>query len=98
MIKAKRLSGECSLYDLSKSTGYDYSYLSRYFKKTVGISFNTYVTQFRLSNACYLLENTDEPIVQCAFESGFSSLRIFNRSFQKELHTTPTQYRNDMIR
>lgn len=94
----KHFANECSLYDLSKSTGYDYSYLSRYFKKTVGISFNAYVTHFRLSNACYLLENTDAPIVQCAFESGFSSLRSFNRSFQKELHTTPTQYRKDMIR
>ena len=90
-------ANKCSLYDLAKCTGYDYSYLSRYFKKTVGISFNTYVTQFRLSNACYLLENTDAPILQCAFESGFSSLRSFNRSFQKELHTTPTQYRKDML-
>ena len=93
----KHFAGECSLYDLSKCTGYDYSYLSRYFKKTVGISFNSYVTHFRLSNACYLLENTTEPIVQCAFESGFSSLRSFNRRFQKELHTTPTQYRKDML-
>ena len=93
----KHFAGECSLYDLSKSTGYDYSYLSRYFKKTVGISFNTYVTHFRLSNACYLLENTDAPILQCALESGFSSLRSFNRSFQKELHTTPTQYRKDVL-
>lgn len=94
----KHFSGECSLNDLSKYTGYDYSYLSRYFKKTVGISFNTYVTHFRLNNACYLLENTNTPIVQCAFESGFSSLRSFNRSFQKELNTTPTQYRSNLRR
>lgn len=94
----KHYANECSLHDLSKGTGYDYSYLSRYFKKTVGISFNTYVTQFRMSNACYLLENTDVPIVQCAFASGFSSLRSFNRSFQKELHTTPSRYRKDMGR
>ncbi|MBQ9967424.1 MAG: helix-turn-helix transcriptional regulator [Oscillospiraceae bacterium] len=94
----KHFANECSLYDLSKGTGYDYSYLSRYFKKTVGISFNAYVTHFRLSNACYLLENTEAPIVQCAFDSGFSSLRSFNRCFQKELHTTPTQYRKDIHR
>ena len=47
---------DCSLLSLSKKSGYDYSYLSRHFKKIVGISFNSYVTNYRLSHACYLME------------------------------------------
>ena len=83
---------ECSLLSLSKKLGYDYSYLSRHFKKIVGISFNSYVTHYRLSHACYLMENTEQSILQCAYNSGFSSLRNFNRCFKECLGITPTQY------
>ena len=85
--------GDCSLYALSKIVGYDYSYLSRYFKKNIGMSFNSYVNHYRLSHACYLLENTTSPIIQCACDSGFTSLRSFNRIFKEYLDLTPTQYR-----
>ncbi len=83
---------DCSLLCLSKKTGYDYSYLSRHFKKIVGISFNSYVTHYRLSHACYLMENTEQTILQCAYDSGFTSLRNFNRCFKEYLGITPTQY------
>lgn len=89
----KEFASDCSLLRLSEQIGYDYSYLSRYFKKTIGISFNAYVNHYRLSHACYLLENTSESILQCALDSGFSSLRSFNRSFKESFHITPTQYR-----
>lgn len=84
---------ECSLTELSKSTGYDYSYLSRYFRKIVGISYNSYVNHSRLSHACYLMENSDMPIIQCAYDSGFTSLRSFNRNFKAYYKVTPAEYR-----
>ena len=89
-------SGNCSLSSLSKEIGYDYSYLSRYFKKATSMSFNSYVIHFRLSHACYLLENTNLPILQCAYDSGFISLRSFNRCFKENFKITPTQYRNNL--
>lgn len=89
----EHFSEECSLTGLSAATGYDYSYLSRLFKKTVGISFNAYVNHYRLSHACNLMENTDYPIVRCAYESGFASLRSFNRNFHHYFHQTPKEYR-----
>lgn len=89
-------TGNCSLGALSRALGYDYAYLSRFFKQTVGVSFNTYVTHYRLSCVCELLKNTDMPIVQCAYESGFHSLRSFNRNFRQFLQKTPHQYREDV--
>lgn len=89
-------SNECSLSKLSTVIGYDYSYLSRYFKKTIGISFNAYVNHYRLSHACYLMENTEQTILQCAYNSGFSSLRNFNRCFKENFEVTPTQYRRNI--
>jgi len=84
---------DCSLSELSAKTGYSYSYLSRCFKKSTGISFNSYVNQYKISNACYLLRNTDYSILRCALESGYKSLRSFNRNFFASLGITPGQYR-----
>ena len=83
---------DCSLEALSKKTGYNYSYLSRFFTNAVGISFNKYVLYYRLSHACYLLENSDYSIINCAIESGFDSIRTFNRNFKLPYGITPQDY------
>ncbi len=92
----ENFGGDSSLSNLSKKIGYNYSYLSRYFKKATGLSFNSYVTNYRLSHACYLMENTEQSILQCAYESGFISLRSFNRCFKENFEITPTQYRKNI--
>ncbi|MBQ3028250.1 MAG: helix-turn-helix transcriptional regulator, partial [Lachnospiraceae bacterium] len=88
---------DCSLKKLAEKTEYDYAYLSRIFRKIVGISYNTYVNHYRLSHACYLMENTDFSIIQCALESGYESVRSFNRNFKAYLGMTPTEYRESHI-
>lgn len=87
---------DCSLDRLAKETGYSYSYLSRYFKKIVHISFNEYVNQYRINNACYLLGNSENTVVQCALESGYESLRSFNRNFLAYMSVTPIEYRKSL--
>ncbi len=89
----QRYAEECTLGAMAEELGYDYSYLSRYFKKAVGISFNEYVNHYRLSQSCYLMDNSDRPILQCAMESGFASIRSFNRNFKEQFGITPVQYR-----
>ena len=89
---------DCSLKKLSEQTGYDYAYLSRMFRKIVGMSYNDYVNQYRLSHACYLMENTNFPIIRCALESGFESVRSFNRNFKNYLNMTPTNYRKKILK
>ena len=88
--------GNCTLCQLAHQLGYDHSYLSRVFKQTVGLSYNNYVNRYRLSNACYLMENTDHTILRCAMESGYASLRNFNRNFKTEFGCTPAQYRKNV--
>ena len=86
-------SGSCTLHDVSAHTGYDYSYLSSYFKRIAGMSFNDYVNQVRVSHASYLLSNTDLGILSVSTECGFKSLRSFNRNFKEHMDITPTEYR-----
>lgn len=91
-------SKECSLKELALQTGFSYSYLSRYFKNIVGLSFNDYVNRYRISNACYLLNNTEDSVLQCALDSGYTSLRSFNRNFMEKMSMTPNAYRKMNLR
>lgn len=88
---------ECSLTELANDTGFSYSYLSRFFKKITGISFNYYVNQYRISNACYLLNNSDCSVLQCALDCGYNSLRSFNRNFKELVAVTPQEYRKSTL-
>lgn len=89
---------DCSLEHLSKETAFSYSYLSRYFKNTIGISFNYYVNQYRINNACYILNNSKCTILQCALDSGYESLRSFNRNFKALTGVTPQEYKNKSLK
>ena len=94
----KNFDSDCSLDVLSKESGYNYSYISRYFKNITGISFNTYVTNYRLNHACYLMKSDTISMLQCALSSGFVSLRTFNRCFKQHFGMTPTQYQDTITR
>lgn len=93
MFVDRNFSSDCSLSGLADELGYNYSYLSRHFKKAVGLSFNAYVNNYRLNHACYLLRNSVDSVLQCAYDSGFISLRSFNLNFKKFYGVTPQEYR-----
>ncbi len=84
----------CTLFGVAKALKYDYGYLSKYFVKNIGTTFNDYVNRRRISDATYLLrsgENTD--IGKIAMECGYDSIRSFNRNFKKICGKTPKEYR-----
>lgn len=89
----KNFMKECTLGELCDSTGYSYSYLSRFFKKTTGVSINEYINQYRISQSCYLLSDTNITVLECAYECGYDTLRSFNRNFKEYMGKTPTEYR-----
>ena len=82
-----------TLSDISKVLGYDYSYVSRYFRNVFRMTFSDFLLGYRLETAIRLLEETDKAIAEVAYESGFQSVRSFNSLFQKHMNTTPSQYR-----
>lgn len=92
MFVGENFSGECSLQTVAANVGYNASYISRYFKKCVGINLCDYITMVRLGNVCYLYENSDGTLLAFALDSGFDSLRTFNRNFKKFYGTSPKNY------
>ena len=86
-------SKDCTLNKLAEVLSYDTAYLSRFFKRSVGLSYTEYVNQYRISIACEMLANTDCTVLQCALDCGYSSLRSFNRVFHSVLSISPSEFK-----
>jgi AraC-like DNA-binding protein len=66
---------------------------SRFFRRCVGKTFSTYLTDIRLSDACRRLLESGAPITRIAFDSGFENLSTFNRSFRRARGMSPRLFR-----
>lgn len=84
--------GAHSLADCAELVGVSPSYLSRLFKKEMGISFVEYVMNFKVQKAKQLLKDTDYTVTEIAEIVGYSE-RNLNRAFQRFLQMSPRQYR-----
>ena len=92
----KNYDSDCDLKALANDFSYNYVYLSRYFKERAGISFTEYVSHYRVTEACYLIGNTEKTFLSIACECGFASLRSFNRNFVKIMGVTPGDYKTKL--
>lgn len=86
--------GECSLRETAKAIGYDYAYVSKYFVKKTGMSYNKYVNLLRVSKSMRVLKSSAAGVADIASECGFNTQRSFNRKFFEHTKMTPTFYRN----
>ncbi len=85
---------DISLRTISTALGYNPSYLSRIFNNSFYTSIPKYITLLRLRHAVLMMQDPKKSITDCAYESGFHSLRTFYRVFQEEFHCSPREYRN----
>ncbi len=81
------LEGAASVVDLQVHS------FCRYFKTLTNRTFTDFLNEVRVGNACKLLHNYDMSIAQVAFDSGFSNISYFNRTFKKLRGITPRAYR-----
>lgn len=84
---------DIGLSAVATALGYHPSYLSRAFKSWFRISVTDYITMLRLRHGVQLLKDPGKSITDCAFDSGFQSLRSFYRAFAEEFKCSPGQYR-----
>ena len=63
------------------------------FKQEYGVTPKEYADSFRLRRAKKMLEQTQEKVIDVAYQTGFSSLSAFNRFFKQQTGQTPTDYR-----
>ena len=79
---------------LCKEIGMSRTQLHRKLKALIGSSTAKYIRSFRLHKAKFLLENSDLPIGEIAFQVGFKDFSHFSRSFFKEFSSRPSETRN----
>jgi AraC-like DNA-binding protein len=63
---------------------------SRAFKEAYGITFRDYLVDYRLKEACRLLENPNATVTDVAFAVGFNDASYFARMFKQRIGTTPS--------
>jgi len=72
-------------------------YLSRLFKKELGMNFVQLLTRKRISKAIYLLQSTDYPIVAISEQVGYDSQHYFSTAFKKATGVSPNRYRRNLV-
>ncbi len=82
-----------SLDELADSMHLSKYYVSYLFNNKLKISFNNYINTLRVKAACDLMVETDKNMADISLETGFGSIRSFNRAFSQIMNITPTAYR-----
>lgn len=86
-------SNNITLKDVSEKFFLDSCYISKTFKRVVGISFVDYINNVRIIEAKKLLATSDLSIISIATSVGFKSNTHFGRVFKKINGISPLQYR-----
>jgi AraC-like DNA-binding protein len=68
----------------------------RYFKKMTQMTFTDFLNEFRINNACKLLQQ-GQPISDVCFMSGFNNISHFNKTFKRFKGKSPREYRKDVL-
>lgn len=82
-----------TLNQLSRIFSISESYLSRSFKKEIGIGIGEYITYIRITAAENLLINTDLPLTEIAHRCGFNDSNYFSTVFKRFSGQSPFKYR-----
>jgi len=81
-----------TLEEVARHLGYSYSYVSKQIKQGLGMSFSGFLTEYRVGYARVLLSEGETSISRAALQSGFGSIRNFNRAFLHVTGETPRAY------
>lgn len=82
-----------SLSDIAGELYMSPEYFSRFFSRTMKKPFFEFLNEFKISKSCKLLIETDKPISEICYNSGFESIPFFYRQFKKFKECQPRQYR-----
>ena len=84
--------------DLARQAHLEYSYFSRMFKKTFGISLSGYLMRCRIKKAQGLLLQPGAKLACIARQTGFSDELYLSKTFKKITGQTTTQFRENAHR
>lgn len=84
---------DISVYSLSSKFKISSSYFSQFFKEQTGEKFSDYLEKTRITQACKLLDETDQTVDEITKLAGYNSPYSFRRAFKRNMGQLPTEYR-----
>lgn len=85
------------LQDLVDEIGVSATYLHNEFKKHIGMTFNEYLSRFRIQKAIQLMKDTKLPLYKIAEACGYQDHQYFYKVFQKYTNMSPKQMQSLII-
>lgn len=86
-----------SLNTLSKEIGISRSHISHTFSERIKMNFRDYINSLRIKHSVRLMNSGNMTITEIAYESGFESIRTFNRVFKQYYNMSPSEYRKTRL-
>lgn len=94
----KNFRKDLNMAVVSNHLSMNYSFFSSSFKQYTGQNFVTYLKNVRMNEACRLLTETDDKIIDVAAETGYDDYKHFLKLFRSEFGVSPTEYRKNMTK
>ncbi|MBQ8998938.1 MAG: helix-turn-helix transcriptional regulator, partial [Clostridium sp.] len=90
------ISSNLTVKRVANEVGLSPDYLTRLFKKELGVNIITYINQKRIYTSLKLLKSTDLSIEEVGYLIGLDNTSYFYTLFKKEMGVSPKQYRNSL--
>ena len=87
------LDEDLSLENIADNLHYSKFYLARTFAEQTGSTIGKYIQRRRLTLAARKLVETNEPIIEIAYEAHYNSQQAFTLAFRRLYLCTPQVYR-----
>lgn len=91
------LTRDITLGSTAKALGYEYHYFSSVFKRYFRVNFKRFINILRFEHACTIMGDKSKSVTEVCFESGFDTVRNFNRVFKELSGFTPSEYRKNVL-
>ncbi len=92
-IIEENYSGKLLLRDVADKEGLSLCYLSHFFRKNWGMSFQEYLQRYRCGRAAEMLTASDAAVADIAYACGFSDPRYMRQGFLKIYGMYPSDFR-----
>ncbi|WP_092588801.1 helix-turn-helix domain-containing protein [Rhizobium mongolense] len=95
----KRLYQDQSLTvnKLARKAGLSARQISEAINRAAGKNVSQYVNEFRIAEACKLLTETEQSVIEIMYSVGFQTKSNFNREFRRLTEITPLEWRKRTI-
>lgn len=82
--------------NLSGAIGLSPDSFSRLFNQYTGSSLSDYINEVRIHEARKMLRETSDTVIRISLDTGFDSIRTFNRVFKRHTGMNPGEYRESV--